>query len=645
VDKDSELQLKADYNMAHPPFDTRDVPVSFDDVDTADENTEAGHNYPGTGYNAYNPNTYSGNTTTFPGSSSEPVDSGVHDSKHHSSYHPVEAQEGKPEFHQESPREEEAKEETKRGIKRHHESHSYEVPQKYDEHTRDPKLHHGYPRTQETPEGPPHKTSSWSPQYPNSLAGSYQGGKQIHTQNNNQDSYYHEDLDEAGRQQLAYQEDIKGPEVGSPKMLEKYEIGEGKLNRTNELELKSLRIIMDEPAKSVDNPEDDLYDASEPEHERRKAPKNDSEATLDFSNNDLFVQSTKESDGTRFLQYNLTETALAGTPKTQVFGDPIETSEQQVTYQPTSLPGISSESGENPAVERPVMSRSSSLCSLQSIFSRQSVSSKSSSISAYPPYRDNGDRLLEFLSSDSQLQALFNEVTPKVDLDRFEKNFRRCLQRFSEHLHIEGKRSPLLRDASTVVRHFAKNTAHSIRRVLEEDGFKESRKPTLHLPQEIETSGDEDDEGDEDDSIDADEELEEESIPNLEQALRDSNAFQMLRDNLRLFLNPNQAERAVFEAWSPEQPRSLPDELIHNIEWELVHFLDINYEQQQELGRIFTLSGQDDKAQATTCKEYLAENWPEAGPLLLEAIEEFLIIRNNGELNSFFERLYYSVNK
>jgi hypothetical protein len=71
VDRASELQLKTDYNRTHPPLDTHSVPASFDD-DIINEETDADHHDSGTGYNPYNPNTYPGNTKTFPGSSSVP---------------------------------------------------------------------------------------------------------------------------------------------------------------------------------------------------------------------------------------------------------------------------------------------------------------------------------------------------------------------------------------------------------------------------------------------------------------------------------------------------------------------------------------------------------------------------------------------
>jgi hypothetical protein len=76
VDKGSELQLKTDYNRTHPPLDTRGLPASFDD-DTIDEEEEVGHNDPGNDYNAFNTNTYPGNTTTFPSSSSVPSSHGA----------------------------------------------------------------------------------------------------------------------------------------------------------------------------------------------------------------------------------------------------------------------------------------------------------------------------------------------------------------------------------------------------------------------------------------------------------------------------------------------------------------------------------------------------------------------------------------
>jgi hypothetical protein len=672
VHKNSEWQLGTDYNEVHPPLRARGVPPPPDDTFALAQVDLYKPTTAGLGGN-YNPYTlYQQNNSLFPASSgafqSQPFSStGLAPT----SWSPGESQyltgstrrpsypvAGGPSYDR-GDSSHAGDDERSSHISRRASDYNVDYNVDYSEHTADVEDFRKENAVEETYKVSSDETSSVDPPYfPSGV--SYDSRYQNYTEEESQDISY----DEARRaavQQLTNQEIDQDPELEVSEESRKYKPGENKLTGTNDFELDTLRIVIDDFTKLDNNPKDDLYDASEPEDGHRKVSNNDSEAAPDLSQNDLFVEPIMESNGTKDLQHNLIEAASEEATKTQISeGDATETLEQHATYRPTSLPGSSTETGYNSAVDRPVMSRSSSLYSLQSlIFSSHSVSSKSS-ISAYPPYIDNGARILAFLSNDSQLQVLFNDVTRKVSLDRFEKNFRRCLQQFSEHLRIEGKRSPLLRDASTVVRHFSTNTAHSIRRVLEEDGFKESRNPTLNLPQEIETSDDEDDEydrydeydenteddeGDESHGIDADKELEEASIPNLEQALRDSNAFQMLRDNLRLFLNPNQAERAVFEAWAPEQPRSLPDELIHNIEWELVHFLDTNYEQQQALGRIFTLSGQDDNAQAATCQLYLEENWPEAGPLLLEAIEEFLIIRDNGELNPLLERMYYSVNK
>jgi hypothetical protein len=389
--------------------------------------------------------------------------------------------------------------------------------------------------------------------------------------------------------------------------------------------------------------EDDLYDASGPEDGHQKILQNNSNAAPDLPQNDLLVEPIEKLDGTKDFQNNTNE-ILEEIPKVDCEEAIAERSEQPATCQPTLLPDSSRDTGEKPGIESTVISRSSSQTSLFSLQSLIFSGHPASSMSSISPYPDNGARLLKFLSSDSQLQALFNEAARKVSLDRFEKNFRRCLQLFSEHLRIEGKRSRLLRDASTVVRHFSTNAAHLIRRSLE-NRINKSIEFIQNQSQEIENFEDEDDaddEYDENENFEDNDGLEEESIPDLELALYESNSFQMLRDNLRLFLSPRPAERAVFEAWPPDQSRSLPDELIHHVEWELVRFLDTNYEQGQALGRILTLSGQDDDAQASTCKEYLTENWPEAGPLLLAAIEEYFTIRNGGK--RFIDPLYHFSN-
>jgi hypothetical protein len=92
-----------------------------------------------------------------------------------------------------------------------------------------------------------------------------------------------------------------------------------------------------------------------------------------------------------------------------------------------------------------------------------------SSYSSYPSsgsLPDYVERLRDFLLSDVQLQALFEEATQKVSLERFEKNFKRCLQQFSKDLEHEAK-SNLLVEASKVVYKYSGNAAHLIRRFFE----------------------------------------------------------------------------------------------------------------------------------------------------------------------------------
>jgi hypothetical protein len=283
------------------------------------------------------------------------------------------------------------------------------------------------------------------------------------------------------------------------------------------------------------------------------------------------------------------------------------------------------------------LSRSSSLYSLQSLISTLEYQSSVSSLTSAPHY---GDQLLAFLSKDLQLQDLFEEATQKVSMDRFEKNFRRCLQQFSEHLQIEAT-SPLFLRASKVVRQFSTNTAHSIRRTLEETRGRSSERcytdgirPTEGSLTVIEIGQDSDSDSSDEENPDVDireEEYGDEPVPELEVALLGSKAFQMLRDNLRLFLRPEPVERAVFETWPIQHSRAELQFFVHEADWEIPKFLELNFD-KHPLGKILTLTGHDENAQAVSCEEYLRETWPETGLLLLEAVEKFLLVGDQGRL-------------
>jgi hypothetical protein len=284
------------------------------------------------------------------------------------------------------------------------------------------------------------------------------------------------------------------------------------------------------------------------------------------------------------------------------------------------------------------LSRSSSLYSLQSLISTVQYQSSVSSLTSAPHY---GDRLLAFLLKDLELLDLFEEAAQRVSMDRFEKNFRRCLQQFSEHLRMEAT-SPLFLRASKVVRQFSTNTAHSIRRTLEESRGRSSEQsyidgiqPTEGLLTVIEIGQDSDSDNSDEENPDVDireEEYGEEPVPELEVALLESRAFQMLRDNLKLFLRPDPVERAIFETWPIQQPRTEVQGFVHEANWEIPKFLDLNFD-KHPLGKILTLTGHDENAQAVSCEEYLQETWPETGLLLLEAVEKFLLVGDEGRLS------------
>ena len=58
--------------------------------------------------------------------------------------------------------------------------------------------------------------------------------------------------------------------------------------------------------------------------------------------------------------------------------------------------------------------------------------------------------------------------------------------------------------------------------------------------------------------------------------------------------------------------------------WELLHVLQDEYEPNQSLSGIVTLTGTPGTAQAATCDEYITQTWPNAGPFLLQAIGDAL---------------------
>jgi hypothetical protein len=115
----------------------------------------------------------------------------------------------------------------------------------------------------------------------------------------------------------------------------------------------------------------------------------------------------------------------------------------------------------------------------------------------------------------------------------------------------------------------------------------------------------------------------------------------MLRDNFRLFLRPNSAERAVFEAWPSQRPKAAPHEITHDLSWEIPAVFRSDFH-GHHIGRILTLTGQEGNAYASPCDEYLRDTWPEMGPLLLNAVEEFLIERDESK-SLLFDYVVYDM--
>lgn len=283
--------------------------------------------------------------------------------------------------------------------------------------------------------------------------------------------------------------------------------------------------------------------------------------------------------------------------------------------------------------------KSSSLSSLESVESVFSMKSQVSTFSTATDV-DYGERLENLFFQDPKIQLLFAEAPKRVSWDKFESNFRRCLRQFSNNLRVEAS-SPLMVLASRIVRSIGDDTAGSIRRELESRNLSEfadiETKSKMHhdastaVYQHYEI--DYESENSSQKAVSEDGRLEKQSqitsFTNLEtESLLKSNAFQMLQENLRLFLHPNEAERAVFEAWPIKKSNSDSIELEYHIYWDLHEFLDTMVSVDQKLGSMLTLTGGSQNAQASSCKDYLQQIWKDDGLLLLNIVEKYLAGEN-----------------
>lgn len=137
-----------------------------------------------------------------------------------------------------------------------------------------------------------------------------------------------------------------------------------------------------------------------------------------------------------------------------------------------------------------------------------------------------------------------------------------------------------------------------------------------------------------DDDIDDNEEDNDEydELKDLEIQLTASTSFQILKENLKLFIHPNLVQKALFQIWPIKWPRSLPMEIRYVVESDVVDSLHGYFPKGQKLGEVLTLTGGPFNAQAMSCRDYCTTTWPKVGSLLIEGLETLL---SNGKVSLY----------
>ncbi|KAH6711969.1 hypothetical protein BKA61DRAFT_485641, partial [Leptodontidium sp. MPI-SDFR-AT-0119] len=242
------------------------------------------------------------------------------------------------------------------------------------------------------------------------------------------------------------------------------------------------------------------------------------------------------------------------------------------------------------------------------------------------------DRLVILLLGDTMLHSLIRKIFRNFGPEKFVLKLRSCLIKFSKHIMLEAAsaRSFNMVQAGKALRVLARPAAISIKEKLEaevsnivdplhHDG--KSNTETQTTRQRGLTEGEVDVTASEE--ID-DEFLEQDMPPTLEDDLSKSSAYQLLREDLQLHVEPDNVRRSLFEIWPVLQDRSTALRIDYDIEWEIPSFLEKSFPVGTKLGNLMTLSGSSVNAQAQSCEDYLAEKWPDIGPLILGMLEDFL---------------------
>lgn len=281
------------------------------------------------------------------------------------------------------------------------------------------------------------------------------------------------------------------------------------------------------------------------------------------------------------------------------------------------------------------ISGSSSTDSLTSLVSATpSLASSATSLTpSTPDIPTEIEQLFNILFEDPELTSLYKDVVRKASYQKMENNLRRCLVQFSKHLKDEALSSKMGEAARFIMRS-SKAVATMIREKLEDHS-------QVSLPQaQISDRTRRDQSSDSDDHEPFDTKPISSNLSEIKELILHSNSFQMLRENLRIFVHPNPIHKALFAIWPVTSPRTSRFNIDYNVEWEAQYFLTHYFPKDSSFGDVMTLTGGPINAQALSCRDYLLSTWPNIGGLLLDGLEIHL---SNYETGMIFNIPYLAL--
>jgi hypothetical protein len=117
----------------------------------------------------------------------------------------------------------------------------------------------------------------------------------------------------------------------------------------------------------------------------------------------------------------------------------------------------------------------------------------------------------------------------------------------------------------------------------------------------------------------------------VEENLFTDEAFQRMVNELRL-LTPNcyeskmetMSQIVTSEFGLPYGVNTQKFCMSFKIEWDILNFISVQYDKLVPIATVVVLTGSSTNAQATTCGEYIQQNWPQVGPTVLKIIDDSL---------------------